>query len=449
MERGQRRIGMEQEFFLVDETGVPSNRADEFLQACHQRGEKEGVHPRYFVGEWVKGMIEVNTPPAHTPTELARSYLKHLKLAIAVGKTMGLRLYPLASYPLHLIPAIRDKLNYHLQVRTVGYERFLNAGKCTGTHLHLEVAPNTIDPRVGVSYESTAAARAELVNIYNLATALDSAAIALSRSCPYYEGKAFGLAYHIVRYRGSDKFGWEGVYTHLPSVGGLMPYADSVERLVELHFQRYYAWMRAMDEARIDRDLFGKSGGSLLKAGWNPVRLNNLGTVEMRAIDSNYPQAILATIALIYHVASRVQRDRIAVQPKPGVCKFELNGDRLSVPPFEYMNGELLYAAVTEGVNSAMVKAYLDSILEFAADSRDPQANELEALLLFDLGQDRTTEAEILAEFPPVSDRLSREEGLRLVRFACDRLEEQVDSLSQQAPLQSLPEVPLSDSTPA
>jgi carboxylate-amine ligase len=126
-----------------------------------------------------------------------------------------------------------------------------------------------------------------------------------------------------------------------------------------------------------------------------------------------------------------------------------LNGDRLSVPPFEYMNGELLYAAVTEGVNSAKVKTYLDSILEFAADSRDPQANELEALLLFDLGQDRTTEAEILAEFPPVSDRLSREEGLRLVRFACDRLEEQVDSLSQQAPLQSLPEVPITDSTPA
>ena len=29
-----RRIGMEQEFFLVDEAGAPSNRADEFLARC-------------------------------------------------------------------------------------------------------------------------------------------------------------------------------------------------------------------------------------------------------------------------------------------------------------------------------------------------------------------------------------------------------------------------------
>ena len=40
--------------------------------------------------------------------------------------------------------------------------------------------------------------------------------------------------------------------------------------------------------------------------------------------------------------------------------------------------------------------------------------------------------------FAPLSDRLSQEEGLRLVRQACDKLEEQVSSLSQQHPLEAL-----------
>jgi carboxylate-amine ligase len=36
-----------------------------------------------------------------------------------------------------------------------------------------------------------------------------------------------------VHYRGSKYYGWEGVYTHLQQVGGLMPYAESVEYLAK------------------------------------------------------------------------------------------------------------------------------------------------------------------------------------------------------------------------
>ncbi|NEQ22830.1 MAG: glutamate--cysteine ligase, partial [Microcoleus sp. SIO2G3] len=377
MDTAERRIGLEQEFFLVDEEGLPSDRADEYLQHCQEVAKAEGIAPGYFVGEWVKGMVEINTPPAYIPSELAREYIKNLAVAVQAARDMSLRLYPLSSYPLHLTPVIRDKLNYHLQVRTVGYDRFLNAGKCTGTHLHLEVAPGVIDSRVGVSYNSTVAAREELLNIYNLATALDSTLIALARACPYYEGQATGLAYHIVRYRGSDTFGWDGVYTDLQSVGGLMPYADCAERLVELQFERYYAWLEAMDQAGVERHLFQESGGNLLDSSWNPVRLNDLGTVELRNIDSNYPEVILAIITLVYNAADRVRREGITVRPKSGACTFELNGDRLSVPDFEYLNGELLYAAVSEGIMSSKVTTYLDSVLEFAVQDNGEGADYL------------------------------------------------------------------------
>jgi carboxylate-amine ligase len=437
MDIAERRIGLEQEFFLVDEEGVLSERADEYLQHCHEVAKAAGCSPEYFVPEWVKGIVEINTPPAYTPTELAREYLKNLKLAVQAARDMNLRLYPLSSYPLHVTPLIRDKLNYHVQVRTVGYDRFLNAGKCTGTHLHLEVAPETIDPRVGISYNSTAAAREEVLNIYNLATALDSALIALARACPFYEGQALGLAYHTVRYRGSDTFGWEGVYTHLQAVGGLMPYAERVERLVELQFERYYAWLEAMDKAGVERHLFLESGGNLLDASWNPVRLNDLGTVELRGIDSNYPEVILAIITLVYNAAQRVRHEGLTVRPAEGACRFELSGNKLSVPDFEYLNGELLYAAVTEGVKSAKVRNYLDSLLEFAVQEGGEGSDYL-AKLKSELGEYQTTEAEILREFAPSGAELSKEEGLRLVRSCCDKLEEQVSSLSLEHPLEAL-----------
>lgn len=432
-----RRIGLEQEFFLVDEVGEISNRADEFLQCCREVAEAEGRNPVYFAPEWVKCMVEINTPPAYSVTELAKEYLSNLKLALQVGREMSLRLYPLSTYPLHVMPVSRDKLWNHVQLRTVGYDRFLHAGRCTGTHMHLDLPDGTIDPRVGVSYDASVEAREELLNIYNLATALDPALIALSRACPFYEGRAMNVATHTFYYRGSDVFGWEGVYTHLQSVGGLQPYAASVEELVELQFARYYAWLEAMDKAGVERHLFLEAGGSLLKAAWNRVRLNKIGTVEMRGTDSNYPEVTLAIATLVYNAAERVRRENLTVRPADGARTFEVSGNQLSVPEFKYLDGNLLYAAVTEGVKSPEIIAYLDSVLEFVIKDGGVGSNYL-TKLSSSLDKYQTTEAELRQEFAPVTAEISRDEGLRLVRQSCDKLEEQVASLDNQSPLEVL-----------
>lgn len=429
MSVADRRIGLEQEFFLVDEAGIISNRADEFLQQCQEVAEAAGCSPGSFAPEWVKNIIEINTPPAHTVTELASEYLGNLRLALQVGRETGLRLYPLSTYPLQIMPEVRDAPWYDVQVRTVGYERFLHAGRCTGTHLHLELPEGTIDPRVGVSYDSTAAARAELLNIYNLATALDTGLVALSRACPFYQGQAVELAAHTVHYRGSKPFGWDGVYANLPQVGALQPYATNVQELVEQQFARYYAWLEAMDRAGVERHRFQEAGGSLLKTAWNRIRLNKLGTIEMRGTDSNYPEVILAIATLIYNAADRVRREGLTVRPAE-VHTFELKGDQLLVPEFEYLNGDLLYAAATEGVQHPQVTAYLDSILKFAVQDGGERLEYL-GKLKPSLSEYQTTEAELLQEFASTGN-IPKEEGLQLVRQSCARLEEQVSSFSNQ-----------------
>lgn len=229
----------------------------------------------------------------------------------------------------------------------------------------------------------------------------------------------------------------KGVYTHLPQVGALRPYAEGVEHLVEQQFERDYAWLTAMDRADVERHLFLEAGGSLLKSAWNPVRLNGLGTIELRQTDGNYPQVILAIAALVYSAADRVRREELTVCPTPGMRVFAVKDRQLLVPDFEYLNGELLYAAATEGTKRSEVTAYLDSLLQFAIEMKNEGTVYLKRLSAT-IGNYQTTEAEILEQFAPAMAELSREVGLAVVRAACDKLETQVESLSRQPQFQML-----------
>jgi gamma-glutamyl:cysteine ligase YbdK (ATP-grasp superfamily) len=419
-----RRAGLEQEFFLVEDSGRPSKRADEFLEACQAITEGGSGSAACFAPEFVLGLVEVNTPPVHTLSELEGEYARNLSLALRTARSLGLRLYPLGTYPLPLKPTARDGLDYRMQVGTVGPERFVDAGRCAGTHLHLELQPGTVDATAAISATASTAARQEALNAYNLATALDPALIALTRSCPFFEGRATGLAVRTVHYRGSAAFGWQGVYTELPQVGALLPYADDAQHLIRQQFDRYEAWLAAMDRAGVERRYFARAGGDLLRPAWNPVRLNRQGTLELRGMDSNYPEATLGAAAMILGVAERVRSHGFEVVPDKAVRTFQPTGDVLRVPDFDLLNGELLYAAVTGGASDESIATYLDSILDLAGE--DERLAELRHHRCI-TGAYPTTEARILEDYD--GGLLPKEEGLRLVIEACEELEAQVARL--------------------
>ena len=382
-----------------------------------------------FAPEFVKGLVEVSTPPVHTLAELEREYLDNLNLALRAARSLGIRLYPLGTYPLPMQPAMRDETDYQVQLRTVGPEKFVHAGRCAGTHLHLELAEGTVDPSAGMAASAPEEAREEALNLYNLATALDPALISLTRSCPCYEGEVMGLAPRIVRYRGSAEFGWEGVYRDLPLVGALLPYAPDVERLIHQQFERYRSWLEAMDEAGVERRLFLEAGGDLLRPAWNPVRLNRHGTVELRGMDGNYPDVILAAAALVLGAASRLRHEGLKVVPDDTVRTFEVVEDELRVPGFGYLGGDLLLASATGGVYDRAVAAYVDSILAFVGE--DERLAGLREHRL-STGVYPTTEANVLERCPPQGGCLSSDEGLRLVLEACDELEARASGVSQR-----------------
>jgi len=422
-----RRMGLEHEFFLVDQRGELSDLADPFLWLCQEAARAKGLDPHCFKPECVTNLVEVTTPPSSGFADMARGYLSNLDLALEVASELGLSLYPLGTYPLPVWPVVRDDLGHRIKERTIGHDRFLQAGRCAGAHLHLELPAGTAWPDVKVALDAPAAAQEELLGLYNLATALDPALVALTRACPFYDGRVSGFAARTVYYRGT--LGFDGLYADLQEVGGLSAYASRVEDLVDQQRARYRAWFAAMDQAGVERRLFAQTGGNLHRASWNPVRLSHHGTVEIRSMDANYPEMVLAVCALILGAAERVRRERLEVIPSRVARTLELDGDRLLVPTFSYLNGELLDAAVTRGRRDGRIEAYLDSFIGFASASLE-EPDFIEPLRAS--GGYETTESEVLRSFPTHGTSLTRDQGLSLVRESCHRMEEQVSSLRQK-----------------
>src|SRR5215212_5288516 len=242
-----RRMGLEQEFFLVDQRGELRDLADPFLWRCQEAARAKGLDPHCFKPECVKNLVEITTPPSSGFADMARGYLGNLDLALQVASELGLALYPLGTYPLPITPVVRDDPGYTIKDLTIGHDRFLQAGRCAGAHLPLELPADTVWPDVKAALGAPAAAQEELLGLYNLATALDPALVALTRACPFYEGKTNGFAARTVHYRGI--LGFEGLYTNLHEVGGLSPYASRVEDLIDQQRAHYRAWFAAMDLA--------------------------------------------------------------------------------------------------------------------------------------------------------------------------------------------------------
>src|SRR5215211_9132273 len=73
-----RRMGLEQEFFLLDRGGALSDLADLFLWECREEARAEGLDTRCFQAESVTALVEITTPPCHGVEELTSHYLSNL-----------------------------------------------------------------------------------------------------------------------------------------------------------------------------------------------------------------------------------------------------------------------------------------------------------------------------------------------------------------------------------
>ncbi len=170
----------------------------------------------------------------------------------------------------------------------------------------------------------------------------------------------------------------------------------------------------------LDRDLRAEAARAPLDPG---------AVVRTRSapIDGNHPSTILALAELLWLAGRRVVGEGIELETKVGLRVLVDDGDRLFLPDADLLLGDLLEAALGDDVLHALLRQYVDSLLEFVSGGATA-ARMLDSLRT-PLGEYQTTGMRLRASFPPGTRALGADEARRFVGYCCDEFERQVGEL--------------------
>lgn len=359
------QLSLELEYWTIDSTGALApatpvlDRIDDL--------DAESADP----------MLEVVTDPCDSVAELEAEVTARLREAIDVAREEDRRLVPLST-PLNAGPiSTSEGPRTEIQRRVLG-ERFADATRCAGTHLHID----RID---GAETDQL-----------NLLTALDPA-FALVSSSAHHRGESVASCARPHVYR-------RGCYGEHPELGRLWPYVEGTaewnERVADV-FERFrrQALAEGVDPATFDEQFAPED------STWTPVRLREeYGTIEWRAPDVALPGQILRLVRDVRDAVDSVVDRGLEIGGRPGITE-----EGVTVPEFDRLT-EHTRAAIDSGLDAPAVSQYLERMGFDPADYR-PIAKECEHV-----------------------SRLSRERARRLRLRYADRLEWEVEALSDDEP---------------
>ncbi|AHG03900.1 glutamate--cysteine ligase [Halobacterium sp. DL1] len=305
--------GIELELWVVDQNGC-------LCEGRQIADEHERIKP-----EFIGPLLEVQTEPRASETELRQDLQETLRTAIRAARASDKRLVPLGT-PLTEAdePCYTERGKLFEEIYGDGVR---SAKNCAGTHVHFE--------------------REETVRQLNLLTALDPA-LALTSSSPYYcgeRGRSSSRA-HAYRKECGNEF---------TQFCDLWAYTDSVEeweRRVDSSYEAFksLAADRGVSPARVDEE-FDPEDTVL-----NPVRLRRCQpTVEWRAPDAALPSEVVRLATDVGRLVEQTEEKAVEVG-RPGV-----SDDRISVPPFDELY-DLSRVAINFGLGPSPVQNYLQRL---------------------------------------------------------------------------------------
>ncbi len=362
MHKERAKTGFEVEFLMVDKEGRISTEADRVLS--HIRGN-DLRHEA--VRECCHSFIEMGVYPRIYVRNVAVKFLEDMEGVLDVAEKYGIGFFPMAMYPYRYEPKMRAGGWYGIKERIFG-ERWQYAGRCAGFHFHYSLPKGIFrygDRQLEESpFESE---KANTVHSYNFATAIDPVLTAFTQSSPLFQGRFLGKDSRALLYRGGKELGYGGMYSDYSLFGGLLPYIGGYERLAELAEERYSEWRRIVAEAGADPG--GMEGKNRLDFAWNPVKINKVGSIELRNMDMNMPSTLMAVSVLTKYALRDIQREGLKVVTDP-LAKgepFKLEDGRIFVPPFEHVSEELQRAEAWEGLENDALYTYCKKFFSLAA----------------------------------------------------------------------------------
>jgi carboxylate-amine ligase len=351
---GRAKTGLEVEFFIVDKEGRICNEADRILSHIKTRGLGYEV-----VKECTYSFIELGVYPLIYVRNVASKFLDDLSGVLEVVEDMNLGLFPLAIYPGEYEPRMRKGGWYGVKGRIFGSERWTLAGRCTGFHFHYSLPRGIFSYGGGSLVEhATRREKQKALNSYNFAIAADTALTAFTQSSPIMNGRFLAKDSRMLLYRGGKELRYDGLYTRFPQFGRLPQYKVTYEELIVEVEERYNEWVEHMKKAGAPEKLLEKY--NKLDFGWNPVRINKVGTVEMRGMDMNLPSTLMAVGIMAKYVLKNIQREDLEIVPTVSAIQepFKFEDDQIYVPPFWYVNSYLQYQSALRGMDNDAIYKY-------------------------------------------------------------------------------------------
>ncbi len=427
------RFGIEFELFTLDEKGYMIDGADRLIKRVRREFPLIAIKE-----ECAKNMIEIVTPPHTEVPDALLQALRDFQNVISCAAKEKIVLYAYGTYPGAFTPHFRTKKRYKIQEKIFGKQRFSIAGRCVGLHIHYSLpwgvfdsSTKTLKPLVNSKNKES------LINMYNLAVAMDPALIALTQSSPFYQGERKGKDARVLMYRGGTLLSSEdGLYANHQEFGGLPGYAATNADLLHLIEERSETWKGILKDIGEDIKSF-KIPGTTLSTNWSPVRVNQHGTIELRGMDMNHPDVIVAAAALIKFIFKAIQERYLEVEVSDTAIAdpFRFDGTMIKIPPASHVRSILQKAAAYEGLENETVQKYANNLIRLAKNFMP--AEKLVLLKPFEemLREKKTPADRILGkikEYGWKPDALSDQQAAELASDLSSDLYEEIDILEER-----------------
>lgn len=352
-------IGIETEYFVLDSEGRISNKADTIIQELAKLGTVKK--------ECAKNMTEVISRPTEIITGAAHDILEKMKAVLEVAEKNDLKIFNYGTYPGRFNPDMRRDGAYHIKEKIFGPNMWKIAGRCVGFHCHYTLVSGLFSKlRKNVKILLQSGKNQAFVDSYNMLIALDTIFSTFLQSSPFYQGLYYGKDSRMMLYRGN--LGINGLYTKFPEFGALPEYKHVITEIMYLAESRFEKWDKLMKKRGIfinTRRLYG----SIYDVNWSPVKVNPIGTFELRGMDMNRFELLVSCGVLMKHVLGSIHKRDIAVIVDKLAIKepFMAEGDKVYLPPFSYLNSILQKNSAMKGMDDREVRSYCNRFLKFVS----------------------------------------------------------------------------------
>ncbi len=368
-------VGLEVEFFVLDDKGKPVNQSDKILK--HFEGKRLY---KYIKPEISKGMLELVSTPNRSVRECALAFMENISdLAEGVDK-LGLKLLPLGVHPGKDNPALRETLWYNAKKTVLGVEDTKREGKICGFHFHYTLPEGIVGKQTQrIKSLKRSKTREIFLQQYNFLVAADPAILTLSQSSPIWDGEYYAkdtrvLVYRDMQLRQGTK-DIHGLHYFLPMFGSLPKYEFTLDDLRVMADTKKNEWLKLLESKHFPTNEI--AGYPTLKFMWGPIRVNKIGTFEYRGPDMNHPLNIFSIMSLLRYTLEAIEKHEYEVRPSDiGIDEpFEVEDDIIYLPPHSKLK-YLEFRSITEGFESEAVYKYTDALLDLAVKISDKKKSK-------------------------------------------------------------------------